>query len=879
MRALRLRPRTGALLTPALALWATLALAPAALGALPDGRAYELISRYTQAGREVGLNGEIPDFAAAATAGEAVDWEGVGGCCGAGSGAVNLYRSQRTAEGWQTEALTPTPSQPLSGLSEGQQPVFFSGDLGETVFETPVAYHAGAERPSGSHAEDLYLREPDGALTWLSQGPKGTGSGPYSAEFDAATPDAGAVVFSSAESLAEKAEGLKELNYPPQYLYLRSLSTKATTLVDVNEADELISLYGAILGNGGWLKEELIPANYQGTTTHALSDDATKIFFESPPPRTELEGAGTPHLYMRELTDKPTEDKTVEIDDASSSGEARYEGASADGSLVFFTSNEGLAGASTANELYEFNTTSTPVDEQTVGSPVPIGGDSGVLGVTAIANDGSSVYFVATNELAGANLLGAEAEPGEPNLYRYETATGLTTFIATLAWPDVSQCDPDCGRGHPANLVAEPDTTRPAYPTPDGSVLAFSSYGDLTGQAGGARTELTAEAITGEHTLAVASTAGFEADQRISIGNGADEELDTIQSVEPSPAPGEPGHLTLDEYGPDSLDGLSDDHPAGEPVVQLHSEVYRYSASENALTCLSCVPGVTPAGNATLGPAGGGSYAPPGKPVPLSEDGSRVFFESSDPLLPGVTAAPASVSDPPNNVYEWEHGQLHLISDGSSAGFHLDGTTLTGDEVFITTHAQLTAPANERGEHPTGGEADIYDARVGGGFPEEPHGCNEETCRPTTAGGIPAFTSPQSAVLGAAGFEEGAPAVPTVALGPIYSAQRHALARTGHLALAVHTSAPDILIALVTARIAGRTITVARATARLARAGTAVLALSLDALARRTLAHTGALALRLTLTSSAGAPPQTITFALRRATRAHHAAATRSPRV
>ncbi|HUB36334.1 MAG TPA: hypothetical protein VL972_05875 [Solirubrobacteraceae bacterium] len=867
-----------AAITLALGLCASLAFANTAAAALPDGRSYELVSRYTDAGHEVGLDGELPDFAAAATSGEAVNWEGVGGCCGAGSAAVNLYRSQRTPEGWQTEALTPTPPEPVSGFFEAQQPVFWTADLRQTIFQTPVSYASGVDqpapsRPAHSHAEDLYLQSPEGTMTWLSRGPTGTGMGSYSAELDAATPDASAVVFSSAESLTPGATGLEDLNYPPQFLYLRDVAAQTTTLLDVKE-NALVSLFGAILGAGNWLKEELVPPNYQGSTTHALatSEHAIKAFFESPPPRTELEGAGPPHLYMREIpAQEPGEQtapepRTVEIDQASSAGEARYEGAAEDGSLVFFTSDEGLAGASSADELYEFDTTSQPIGAAAPMSVAAIGGGSGVLGVSAIANDGAAVYFVATDKLGVAAPQRPEPVAGQPNLYRYATATGLTTFIATLSWPDVNQCDPDCGRGHPAGLVAEPDVIRPAYPTPDGSVLAFSAYGDLTGKAGGARTDLTAEAITGEHTLTVASTAGFAAGQRIAIGSGADEEIDAVQSVEPPPAPGEAGHLTLVEYGPDGLDGLSDDHPTGEPVVQLHSEVYRYSAEDDTLACLSCAPeGVAPAGNATLGPAGGGSYAPPGKPVALSEDGSRVFFESPDPLLPEVSPAPAGVSDPPDNVYEWENDQLQLISNGSNEGFHLDGTTASGDDVFLTTNAQLTSPRATESSAPSG-EAEIYDARVDGGFPSPSAAgaCTEATCRPSaSSSGSPAFTTPQSAMLGAAGFEEQAPAVATIAIGKIASRQRRAFARTGRLALAVHTSAPAALTVRVTATIHATSVLVAHGSVRLAKATTALIPISLNRLARRQLARTGTLTLRIEA-GAAGDTATSLTLTLHR---------------
>ena len=62
------------------------------------------------------------------------------------------------------------------------------------------------------------------------------------------------------------------------------------------------------------------------------------------------------------------------------------------------------------------------------------------------------------------------------------------------------------------------------------------------------------------------------------------------------------------------------EHAAGTAVTQLHSELYRYDANDESLTCVSCTPaGVTPTGSATLGAAGGGSYGPADMAVPMNE--------------------------------------------------------------------------------------------------------------------------------------------------------------------------------------------------------------------------------------------------------------------
>lgn len=844
--------------------WAAAAPAAAAIAAppaagLPDGRAYELVTQTSGpagTGTGAGVSGVNPNFLASSQNGEAVDWEGFGGCCGAESGALNLYRSVRSPSGWHTEAITPTPSQPLTGLAFEQVPLAWTSDLQRTIFATPASYAPGDHRPRLSRAEDLYLQEGSGAMSWISQGPTGTGSSPVSAELDGATPDLEKIVFSSAESLTEDATGLGSENTPPQYLYLRDVSSASTALLDVDNNGALISPYGATLGNGSWLHEEPLLSDYTGTTTNAISSDGAKVFFEAPPPGDAVEGAKGPHLYMRDL-DTGT---TTPLDEPSASGSATYEGASADGSLVFFTSNEGLDGAPQTRELYEFNTTSSPIGPAPASSAIAIAGGKGAIGETAIANDGSTVYFVSQAILASnANPVGSSAREHEPNLYSFDTRSGSTTYVATLAWPDVSGCDPDCTSERPAGLIAQPDVERPAYPTPDGSVLVFASYSDLTGQAADPQTTLTAEGTSGARTLTVASTSGFYPGQAITIGAGPSQEPDTIAAVEA------PNRITLAEYGPDGLLGLAENHPAGSPVTLLHTEIYRYSADERSLACISCAPPGAPiAGAASLGQSdAGGSYAPAGRPAPLSENGAQVFFESSEPLVSEAQPPAAGAVKAPENVYEWEAGQVHLISNGSAAGFSLDGTDPSGEDVYFTTNAQLTAID-------TGGELEIYDARVGGSTPQgpnEPEACQEEACRPTGTGSgkLAQPPTPGSAILGAeGGLEEQGPSVtPKIALARTTAAQQRRFARSGRLLLTVSATGPGTIAIDVTAPIHGRRRRVAYGAVTLEQAATATVALTLDRAAREQLASAGTLRLSLTLSDSAGGPHKSFALVLR----------------
>lgn len=158
----------------ALAVLGALAI-PAGAAALPDGRAYEQVTPPDKNGIDTGAG--IPS-----DNGNAVDWEAIGGCCGATSSAVTLYQSSRTAGGWQTNAKTPKPPAPLVGLFAEQAPMWWSADLGKTIWLTPASYAAGNARPTGPGATnylDLYEQGPTGAMTWLSQGPfPGAGTTP-----------------------------------------------------------------------------------------------------------------------------------------------------------------------------------------------------------------------------------------------------------------------------------------------------------------------------------------------------------------------------------------------------------------------------------------------------------------------------------------------------------------------------------------------------------------------------------------------------------------------------------------------------------------------------------------------------------------------------
>jgi len=177
-------------------------------------------------------------------------------------------------------------------------------------------------------------------------------------------------------------------------------------------------------------------------------------------------------------------------------------------------------------------------------------------------------------------------------------------------------------------------------------------------------------------------------------------------------------------------------------------EVFMYDAGTRRIFCASCNPSGEPPGAELRDPeAVGGAFLP--SPLSqgtyqlrwMSNDGNRVFFDSSEPLVPQDTNG---VQD----VYEWERAGtencsqetdcIYLISSnlGSEDAFLVDASA-SGNDVFFTTRAQLV-PA-DRNEN-----VDLYDARVEGGFAQAASACSGSGCQGTPSVS-PTFPTPSTA--------------------------------------------------------------------------------------------------------------------------------------
>jgi hypothetical protein len=155
-----------------------------------------------------------------------------------------------------------------------------------------------------------------------------------------------------------------------------------------------------------------------------------------------------------------------------------------------------------------------------------------------------------------------------------------------------------------------------------------------------------------------------------------------------------------------------------------YREFYVYDATDDTLTCASCLPdGTPPTGDASAHEA----TAYPGtqnRIRNLSSDGRRLVFDSSDPLVPEDT-------NKKYDVYLWEGGKVRVISTGTAnADSYFADASVSGRDIFFITNQQLVAGDADQ-------LVDLYDAREGGGFPAAGPAATDDDCRGDDCQGAP----------------------------------------------------------------------------------------------------------------------------------------------
>jgi len=211
--------------------------------------------------------------------------------------------------------------------------------------------------------------------------------------------------------------------------------------------------------------------------------------------------------------------------------------------------------------------------------------------------------------------------------------------------------------------------------------------------------------------------------------------------------------------------------------------------------------------------------------------------------------------------YLWVNGDVQLLGSGSvPSNVTIGGMSNDGKDVFFNTRESLVPIDID------GGEYDVYDARVGGGLPDQQklpaEPCDGDECHPGAPS--PSVFDPPATVdvngpgnvkAGQAGF----------AVRPISAAQRRRLARTGRITVVARVTEAGRVSARALSRLRKRTRTIGNASRRANGPGLVRVRLSLSRAARSRLAETGRLRVTLRVSYSEVATASSTRFTLRRA--------------
>jgi hypothetical protein len=650
---------------------------------LPDSRAWEMVSPSDKHGArllvrpgpiQAGLDGSSLTYQSFPSIEEDP----------AGSAKASSVLARRQADGsWRSKDIaSPTAEVAGTAASAGAEFKMFNSDLSEAIVEPSTAMPLSVEASENTP----YLRKNTEPATYT---PLLTGKEPYA-------------------------------NVPPGTEFGKQFGKQVDVLGASLDFDHfvLVSDVPLIDGGGGlarqlyeWSDGQILPVSVRpvseggantsgvlgsgaGSARGAISTDGSRVFWSS--------GA----LYMRDMDAAETVRLDVVQADASGAGTpaATFQGASADGSVVFFTDTQQLtADASPGGadlyrcELPPGGPASGCATLTDISVPTEADGSAEVQGIAAaIGEDGAGIYFVARGVLDDApNQRGDSAASGQPNLYLWQEGAGAR-YIATLAEEDkpvwgVKNGDP---KGAAVNLAAEA--------SPSLRYLAFNSQRGLTGYD-------SSDAASGEPV------------QEVYRYDAAADQLDCVSC---NPTGGNPtGQSPGEEARVDPV-GIWKDRLVAASLPE---------AFEANLSISLYRP------RAVL-------------------DNGRVFFNAIDPLV-------AADSNGEWDVYQYEptgmgdctsatSGGSIVRSAGGCVGLISSGTAeeeaafldagATGDDAFFLTSAKLSVLDEDQ-------EVDVYDARVDGitATLDPISDCLGEACQPLAQ--APHDPTPASAAFRGAG--------------------------------------------------------------------------------------------------------------------------------
>jgi hypothetical protein len=681
--------------------WAT----PASAG-LPDNRVYEMVTPPGNQNADVYLppgasNGEslftgIPTYEAAAD-GDAVSYvasptsEGNGS---AGGGGGNQYLATRLPGGGWTQA-TLTPSHTNHDEYEAFSPDLTVGIIDGDHYEPATLSPAVSLAPSGHGYNMLYARTfADGVFhPFYTENPTGL----YTYQYGTF----GYETLATGQSLA----------------YAGSSENLGHLLFEANAALSVNPLGGVSPIDGGEEENNLYDSvNGQLQLVNVLPDGSTEpnATFGAPP--FEL-----PNGYNNEEPDFShaisADGSRIVWSTVESEAERRF------APKALYVRENDTQPQSPIGPQGECTVSTDACTVQVDASQGPAGTGGGGRFWTA-SSDGSKVFFTDCKRLTNdstavftvtgcINREQGEWKPEGSDLYEYDVPTGkLTDLTVDGNASDLLGADVQ-------GIVGESEDGEYLYFVADG-VLANGAVGgqpNLYLSHGGVTTFIATLSPDDDHLQP--SDNGEVGDWRPGLGR-------RTADVTPD------GHSIV-FMSKNSLTGYANEGTW---------EVYVYDAEGGKLSCVSCNPNGEPPPITRLA----AGYLPFSEsltyqPRVISEDGSRVFFGSPEPLVAHDTNGLA-------DVYEWERqgsngcgqsgGCVYLLSGGTSTdGSFLLDASANGGDVFMITRAQLLPQDLDENYK-------LYDARVDGLRPLSPPACSGTGCQ-GVPGAPPIFATPASA--------------------------------------------------------------------------------------------------------------------------------------
>jgi hypothetical protein len=509
-------------------------------------------------------------------------------------------------------------------------PAFYDGNSADgkvAVFSTKEQMVPG----DTDQEEDVYVRALDAGLgeyvtREVSIGPKG-GNDAAPAHYDGMSGDGTEVFFSTREQLVPGDTDHSE------DVYVRDLVENRTILVSQGDA-------GCAAQNCG---NQEVDSNF---LPGGVAPEGGVVFFGTSERLTAGDGDSAFDIYARDIQAQTTSLVTAPdpscLACASEGLDSQFRGTDDAGDKAFFTTAERLSSADTDSgktDIYERNLATPATKLVSVAGTCPSTlppGQNCEPSYGGASADGSHVFFETNERLSG--------EDTDSSQDVYDWAGGGTAALASIG--------PDGGNG-------EPNVTY-AGSSPSGSIVYFETSEALDASAD---TDLSQDVYqrSGGVTTVVSRGEGLK------------------------------GNLAI----PASFEWAS---RTGSPVVVFTTaEALTAEDTDTAQDVYKRSGGVTTL--VSIGPDGGngGSNA---VFAGASDDGSRIFFATTESLVPADT-------DSSQDIYMRSGTETVLVSAGQVGGngafsAGLRGVSGDGSRAFFTTQERLTV------DDDFAGESDVY---------------------------------------------------------------------------------------------------------------------------------------------------------------------------